>query len=356
MYVNSVPPVPGDVFRWQFRSGQEEANGVTSTCVRLIQTGFEPDDIFILLSNSRTLARPIEAALTAAKVPFEPVNSTAFRDTDAGRFILTCLRVVCNEDDYVALRVLLGALPGVGIGTCNKIAVQAILNNLNYKALFHGPLPSGVFDNRSVTALDRVRTICGQLSSYQSDDPLSQRATSISTLLLNIFGQGYKQEFDAMVQSLPADITLREFRDVLSATTDAQIASVMETVYKRLELPIPKQGFVARRVQIMTMHGAKGLDAKIVLVPGLEDEIFPGPRRQPYPGLVLEGARLLYVSITRARVACFLSYAAQRVINGSNRSEHASRYVAHTGGGFSNYGAGLNAQQAKSIYTAAQNL
>lgn len=67
----------------------------------------------------------------------------------------------------------------------------------------------------------------------------------------------------------------------------------------------------------MSMHGAKGLSARIVFVPGLEEHIFPGPWRQPYPGLVLEAARLLYISITRARAACILNYAKQRRIQGA---------------------------------------
>jgi superfamily I DNA/RNA helicase len=50
---------------------------------------------------------------------------------------------------------------------------------------------------------------------------------------------------------------------------------------------------LAPRVRIVSMHGAKGLSARVVFIPGLEDELFPGPWRQPYPGLVLEAARLL---------------------------------------------------------------
>jgi hypothetical protein len=34
------------------------------------------------------------------------------------------------------------------------------------------------------------------------------------------------------------------------------------------------------------MHGAKRLSAQVVFIPGLEEHIFPGPWRRPYPGLV----------------------------------------------------------------------
>ncbi|HIE47441.1 TPA: ATP-dependent helicase [Candidatus Bipolaricaulota bacterium] len=82
----------------------------------------------------------------------------------------------------------------------------------------------------------------------------------------------------------------------------------------------------------MTMHGAKGLSGQIVFIPGLEEEILPGPWRQPYPGLVLEAARLLYVSITRARAACILSHARTRIVNGRFSRQTASRFCPHLGG------------------------
>jgi len=84
----------------------------------------------------------------------------------------------------------------------------------------------------------------------------------------------------------------------------------------------------------MSMHGAKGLSARVVFVPGLEDDIFPGPWRQPYPGLVLEAARLLYVSITRARAACVLSYARRRIVQGQALTMAASRFTTTVGGPF----------------------
>src|SRR5205823_4755714 len=107
-------------------------------------------------------------------------------------------------------------------------------------------------------------------------------------------------------------------------------------------LPEPERGFLNPRIRIMTMHGAKGLNAQVVFIPGLEDEVFPGNRRQPYPGLILEGARMLYVSITRARVACFLSYVRSRFINGQNQRHSPSRYIRHTGGMFQDYTTGLS--------------
>jgi DNA helicase-2/ATP-dependent DNA helicase PcrA len=163
-------------------------------------------------------------------------------------------------------------------------------------------------------------------------------------------------DWAAFVQTLPQDMTLQELRDLLSTGSDELAADVLRDVYSRLELEEPDEGFVESQVRVMTMHGAKGLSSKVVFIPGLEEEIFPGNRRRPYPGLIQEGARLLYVSVTRARVACFLSYSIRRFVNGRHQNQTASRYNAHTAGVFANAPARLSAQEADAIFDAAEDL
>ena len=106
----------------------------------------------------------------------------------------------------------------------------------------------------------------------------------------------------------------------------------------------------------MTMHGAKGLSGKIVFVPGLEEEILPGPWRQPYPGLVLEAARLLYVSITRARAACIISYARTRIVHGQFSGQTPSRFAANLGGPFVARNSGGSAAELVQITNEASHL
>ncbi len=80
----------------------------------------------------------------------------------------------------------------------------------------------------------------------------------------------------------------------------------------------------AEYVQIMTMHASKGLEFKAVFIPGLEDGLLPfrgvgallGNTDDFMPPSVEEEERLLYVSITRASEAVFLSSAATRRLYG----------------------------------------
>jgi DNA helicase-2/ATP-dependent DNA helicase PcrA len=106
----------------------------------------------------------------------------------------------------------------------------------------------------------------------------------------------------------------------------------------------------------MTMHGAKGLAARVVFIPGLENGIIPNQRQLAYPAQIAEAAHLIYVSITRARAACIMSFARWRFVNGQGRAQTPSTFAGQTGGAFVDGGDGLSAEQLAAIMQAVQDL
>jgi DNA helicase-2/ATP-dependent DNA helicase PcrA len=349
LYVASNPPVPGVVHRWTFPSGVREARAIASSCSDLINAGLPPQEIMILVSNTRILLHTVQQELDAAGVAYESPRSESFLDSSTGRFIHAILRLCCSANDYVAHRLILGLRPHVGPAACNRIAELVILNNLNYRHIFHRPLPSGVFSGRELTALNHARAVCSSISAWQPDDTLSARASPISQIVEGVFGRQAVQRWTDLISNLPQDTTLEELRDYLWADVDEQRAALTQSIYSRLGLEIPEEGFLPPRVRIMTMHGAKGLNATVVFIPGLEEEILPGDKRRPYPGLVEEAARMLYVSIARARAACVASYARRRVVYRRFTGHSPSRFTAHMGAPFAQRGSGLDPAEVSQI-------
>jgi uncharacterized protein (TIGR00375 family) len=80
----------------------------------------------------------------------------------------------------------------------------------------------------------------------------------------------------------------------------------------------------AQKVQIMTMHGAKGLEFEVVFLPGLEEGILPfagmdmllGKPGDDHGLDMDEERRLFYVGLTRAKSMLFLSHCASRRVFG----------------------------------------
>ena len=356
LYAAAAPTVAGVVHRWRFPNAGTESDSIAASCQALIIAGVNPRDILILLSNQRELLGGLKNSLGAANVPFEPPRAETFMDSDAGRFVLAIVRLVCDPHDHVAHRLILGLRPGVGIGTCDTIANAVINNALSYWEIFHYPLPGVVFRGRNLTALNHARQVCAQIGGWQRTDTLAAHLADIAAILRATFSVAEAQGWQNYAAALPADMGLEELRDWLWADSDEQQMAVLHAVFTRLNQQIPAAAVLPPRVRIMSMHGAKGLSSRIVFVPGLEEHIFPGPWRQPYPGLVLEAARLLYVSITRARAACILSYAAQRRMQGPMRATAPSRFTATLNGPFVGRVNGLQQPEVQQIAAEIANL
>jgi len=150
---------------------------------------------------------------------------------------------------------------------------------------------------------------------------------------------------------------LSELRDYAWADNAQQRNDILLAVRERLgpDVEVPEAAALDR-VRVMTMHGAKGLSASAVFIPGLEQGLLPNRHQTPYVAQLLEAARLLYVSITRARATCVLSFAARRTIQGEFRQQQPSQFAAQTGGAFTPRTAGLSATEATAIHNLVGDL
>ena len=294
-------------------------------------------DILILLSDSHLLQGPIAAALSERQIPFESRDVPPHLAEDWGRALFAMTRIVINADDYLAHRSLFGLLPRVGVGTCLSVGQKVVENGLNYRNIFYAPAPAGVFSAREATFISLISVICSELATWSSDDLLQERRVRLIELHAP-FGDGVQVAINEFLTGLPQNLTLRELREFMGTMSAEKRARILADAYQRSGAapPAPPES----KVRIMTMHGAKGLSARVVFVPGLEEQVFPGPRRRPFPGLIEEAARLLYVSITRARVACVLSFARRRIVHGHSLQHAPSQFNQFTGGAFQNQNGG----------------
>jgi DNA helicase-2/ATP-dependent DNA helicase PcrA len=356
VYLASAPPVQGHAMRWRFTRGKEEAEAIAESCRLLIADGTDPLDILVLVSNRHAQEGDLAGAFTAANVPFEPPRDDGYADQSDGRFVVAALRIARNPNDYLAHRAILGLHRGVGAKTCNEIAEAVVQHNLNFVNLLTQPVPGGVLAGRPLNAVQQAAAVCGQIRSWAAADTLAQRASDLGTLLAGALGAKAQQAFLALVNPLEPDMSLEELLEYLLSESEQQRSAILHAVSLRLQHAAPPTNVAPARVRIMTMHGAKGLSAKVVFIPGLEEDVFPGPRRRPYPGLVQEAARLLYVSITRARAACVLSYSDSRFINGRNATHTASRFTSCVAGPFVARRGGLNATESQAIVANFPNL
>lgn len=366
LYRTAEPQNAGVVYRWRFPTANQEAQAIGSSCAALIAAGLSPREILILLvtrDNRVALWPRIKESLEQFGVPFDPPKEEGFSDSDVGRLVLAVARVVCSRDDdghpedLVAHRIILGVKRGVGIGTCNRIRAFVIETpNVSFRDLFYNDLPEGL-NARAVTALNQARTVCATIANWQPTDTLGQRRAQLREIVRTTIDEEAAGAWDAFAAPLIPDMTIAELRDYVWVDNAQQRAEVLEAVRRRLNIPEdPAVAAALDRVRVMTMHGAKGLAARVVFIPALEQGLIPNQYQLPYPAQILEAARLLYVSITRARAACILSFAWRRLVFGESRQQHPSMFAGQTGGAFVDGNDGLTDAQLDRIMQAIEDL
>lgn len=343
------PRVIGGVQRWYFRGWRREADAIAASCRDLIAGGMPPEEIAILLSSRPALEGPMVESLAAAEVPFELGEQLRFADDLPGRVASCLIRQVVDSDDYVAVRTLIGAQRGVGVGTCNEIATWLLASNLRFGDLLTWPGKEALSHRaqRAIEAAAGAIQVVGDLESGSLvNDSVGVVAAAVEALLDDRAALAWR-DFAA---DLPEGMTLEESCRLLGSPTLRSERAVLEEVHLRLGLPIDEDE--GRGVRVMTLHGSKGLTFEAVFIPALEQGLIPSERDMPYPGMVQQAARLLYVGITRARLLAVMSMAEYRMVQGENLARRPTPFVGSLGGRFESRDAGLDAEEVAAVVQA----
>ena len=89
------------------------------------------------------------------------------------------------------------------------------------------------------------------------------------------------------------------------------------------------QEWDGEKINMMTMHAAKGLEFEVVFLPGWEEGLFPHQKSIEEKGQngLEEERRLAYVGITRAKKKAIISFSMNRFYQGDWIDSIASRFI-----------------------------
>ncbi len=298
----------GEVLLLRFGDQTEEADGVASICRHLIDNvDHKPDDILILLRNDRysKFSKPLVAALGAAGVPCRlKVNDDTPLDTDEGRIALSFLRLCHFKYDSLAWRTLL-------------MVSQKGLGDGAFRALYDAARGAGLTVGQLLTEKDLtpVPRFGAKLQAARTAI-LQQLLAASSTLETPADGSPAPPLFDrvsgmfnAVVKDSNERAKMLEYVKTVITESDATTAAGLLQALSAADSET-EQAIVPGAVNVLTMHRAKGLTARTVIVVAAEDEYIPGRQE----GTPAEGdeRRLLYVSLSRARERLVITYTDKR--------------------------------------------
>jgi superfamily I DNA/RNA helicase len=283
----------------------------------------QEDEIVVLISSRRAQLNLIAQELGNLGLPYDPPRGRSLVDeVESIRAVYAFLRIArdqaTGEEDYPAHRDILGILSGVGQITAKAVADACITNNQNFRRLFYLPSCPSWLTGRSVSAVQRVMAIVQATGAWAMNDTLASRNPDLTALLSSqVYVSGGNAAnnvalWGTLAGSLPPQMTLEELLQYLAADTESDQQALLDLVSQRVGAPAVPGGIVSpKRIRILTMHGAKGLSGKVVFIPSAEQGIIPNVKALQATGLLIEQRRLFYVSVTRARMCCVISHAAQ---------------------------------------------
>ncbi|HEY0962928.1 MAG TPA: DNA helicase Rep [Pseudomonadales bacterium] len=288
---------------------------------------------FAVLYRGNHQARLLEIQLQAHQVPYVLTGGTSFFARTEIKDLMAYLRLLINpDDDNAFLR---------SINTPRRKIGPAILEAL------------GTYANKAGVSM---LTACGHmgLSEHLNDTQIA-KLREFSDWLEHkremVERGGGVQIVKELIDDIGYDDWLRQQCSTPTAA-DRAIANVM-TLTSSIEKSIAKakengddEGLEAainklilrdmleqqeqeeetNRVQLMTLHAAKGLEFPFVFVMGMEEELLPH-RNSIETGDIEEERRLAYVGITRAQRQLTFTLARQRKQYGEMLETTPSRFL-----------------------------
>ena len=311
------------------RTGDERDEGrlVLRGVRELLMQDYDLSDMAVFY-RTHAQSRVIEESLRAANVPYRIVGGMRFYDRAEIKDLLSYLRAAVNPaDDMSLLRVINTPARGIGKTTITRLLDLAAQRGEGVWAV----LQDDGISRFASAAQKRLAAFVGLIRDLQttvsSRAPLGEIGAELAekTGYAQMLRDDDSPEAEARFQNVQELVaSMDEFdRDHDSATID----DFLETVTLQTSADEATEG---DRLTLMTVHAAKGLEFPIVMVTGLEEQVFPFKGIDPWedPEELEEERRLAYVAFTRARERLILSFAGLRRIFGQQRVGIPSRFLS----------------------------
>jgi DNA helicase-2/ATP-dependent DNA helicase PcrA len=309
---------------------EEEARYVAREVEKLIAGGMPADEIAVLYRVNGQ-ARPIEEMLREKGIRYEVVAGSEFFDRREVKDVIAYFKLLANPRDEVSLlRVVNVPARGIGDVTMERLVAHARDEGLS---LWDAMGKSKEYEDLPQGAAERVGEFLGLVDRYRQAFDKGNLSEVTRKLLEEI---GFREAARANTNSATvADRKLQSVEHVLTSLSNYEKRegkkAELLTYLNRLSLDTrPEEDDEvagARRVTLMTLHGAKGLEFKAVFFIGMEEDLMPHGGMQGEAQNLEEERRLCYVGMTRAREILYLTRAATRVKRGKEVPRTPSRFL-----------------------------
>ena len=288
-----------------------------------------PYNHFAILYRTNAQSLPFERSLRGSKIPYHVVGGLRFYERKEVKDILAYLRCIINPADDISLLRIIN-YPPRSISQPVLVELQAIARAQDmpiYKAVSQVIADKSI-SSRRVKSLESLVGLFQELRKIFESEPIHIFAQEVVDKIQLIKRLNAEEKDDlSRAESKVANIQnlLGEISRFAEDSPDATLTDFLEEVTLVSDTDTLKEDI--DRVNLLTLHSAKGLEFPVVFIGGMEDGILPLRARDGSDGDIQEERRLFYVGVTRAMNKLVLGYAVNRLRWGTLQWNGQSRFL-----------------------------
>ena len=305
-----------------FKNGRDEAIGVADEIEKKLKKEYSFNNIAILV-RAIFQTREFEERFLKIGLPYRIIGGIKFYERAEIKDCVAYLRLINQDKDDLAFdRIVNIPKRSIGESTIKQIHECSKKNSFSLELASKKLIEQNLIKPKTKLGLNSFLLL---LQKWRSDLKI-KKINHVKLLQLVLDESGYS----AMLKNkkdLENENRLENIKELLSAMKEFDnLESFLEHV--ALATSIDKN-WEGEKVNMMTMHGSKGLEFDVVFLPGWEEGLFPHQKSIEEKGQngLEEERRLAYVGITRAKKLALISFSMNRFYQGDWIDSMASRFI-----------------------------
>ncbi len=305
-----------------FKNGKEEAIGISDELEKNLKKNFSFNKVAILV-RAIFQTREFEERFLKVGIPYRIIGGTKFYERAEIKDCIAYLRIIFQEKDDLAFeRIVNNPKRSIGDSTVKQIYEYAKKNSLSLEKSSKKLIELNLIKPKTKIGLSSFLNL---LNKWRYELNI-KKFSHVKLLQIILDESGYSSMLKNK-KDLENENRLENIKELLSAMKEFDnLESFLEHVSLATSID---QEWDGEKINMMTMHAAKGLEFEVVFLPGWEEGLFPHQKSIEEKGQngLEEERRLAYVGITRAKKQAIISFSMNRFYQGDWIDSMASRFI-----------------------------